>query len=1291
MKKIYLLLLMFISQVALAQHDFITRWDLSKNGPMAEPIRFGVTTTGSVSYTWQEVSPGTASGAGSFNDGTVTITGLPDGAIIDLHINPANFSAFSMEPSSDHVGLVDVRQWGTTTWTSMAYAFYSCSNLQISATDQPDLSGVTDVSNMFFGCTVLDGPANMGSWDMSNVTNMESMFDGAGAFNRPIGAWNTTSVTNMAYMFYGAGAFNRPIAAWKTENVESMYSMFYNAATFNQSIGDWTLNPAVDLNFIFTNSGLDCYYYSETLKGWRANDDTPVGLSLDAQDRTYSPGAADARDYLILTKGWTIAGDAASDAECLTIPEESKFITRWDLSGSGSGAQQISFDVTASGPVSYTWREVSPGTESGGGNFSNGSVTITNLPAGAIIDLYINPGNFKSFSMASGSDPARLIDVRQWGTTAWTSMVYAFYGCSNLQISATDLPDLSGVTGVSGMFSGCTVLNGPANIGSWDVSNVKNMYSMFEYASSFNQPIGAWNTTSVTQMGYMFFGAAAFNQPIGNWNTENVRNMSTMFYGAGSFNQPIGGWNTSGVTEMSYMFYDAGAFDQSLGNWTLNGSVGLNSIFTNSGLGCYNYSETLKGWSANPGTPNGLTLDAGGRTYSPGAAGARDNLVTSKGWTIGGDEASDTECPAGQGSPESERFVTRWDLSITGSGDAQLNFDVATSGPVSYTWTEVSPGTDTGSGTFGSGTATITGLPTGATIELSISPVNFERIMINDGPDKDRLVNVKQWGIVSWKSMGYAFNGCSNLQISASDLPDLSAVTNMKSMFQGCAVLNGPVNIGSWDTENVEDMSSMFTDAAAFNQPIGSWDTQNVTGMYGLFEGATSFNQPIGGWNIQKVEEMDSMFEDAISFNQPIGNWNTLSLIDLAEMFRGAVSFNQDISNWKTENVIAMYGMFRDAVAFNRDISSWNTGNVRSVASMFEGAVAFNQPIGSWNMQNVIHFHRTFADATAFNQPIGSWDTRNAENMSQMFVGAVAFNQPIGSWNTQKVFDMNNMFMSASAFDQSLGNWALKAAVDLGDIFTNSGLSCFNYSETLKGWRNNAGTPVGLYLNAPDRTYGLSAADARNYLLTAKGWTIEGDAASGTECSDLLPVTLVSFSGQKDNENQNVLKWATADERDFDRFEVQRSEDALSFEKIGEVYGIAANIGSAAQSTPALAEYDFTDRSPGFSNYYRLKMLDRDGSFEYSRIIVIENAGEQAVGSFYPNPSSGKVWVDVNALESGRWTLTVVDASGKNIVRRTYDLQKGKNTISLEHFADGVNLVRFEYGRLSEIRKLIRK
>ena len=65
-------------------------------------------------------------------------------------------------------------------------------------------------------------------------------------------------------------------------------------------------------------------------------------------------------------------------------------------------------------------------------------------------------------------------------------------------------------------------------INNWDVSNVTNMESMFEYAESFNQPLNKWNVSKVTDMGFMFGGATSFNQPLNNWNVSNVMYMNSM-------------------------------------------------------------------------------------------------------------------------------------------------------------------------------------------------------------------------------------------------------------------------------------------------------------------------------------------------------------------------------------------------------------------------------------------------------------------------------------------------------------------------------------------------------------------------------------------------------------------------------------------------------------------------------------------------------------------------------------------------------------------------------------------
>lgn len=363
----------------------------------------------------------------------------------------------------------------------------------------------------------------------------------------------------------------------------------------------------------------------------------------------------------------TVGGNTAVSTTDFIVNDN--FVTSWNLATAGSGPTQLSFGTATSGSVNYTWQEISPGSASGSGSWSGATLTITGLPAGATIRLQIAPTNFQRIIIDNGLDANRLTLVEQWGSTAWTSMLSAFYDCDNLQITATDVPNLSGVTNMEEMFSGCITLNSPSNMGSWNTATVTNMRFLFYGATAFNQNIGGWNTGAVTNMSTMFSEAAAFNQDIGSWNTGAVTDMSGMFQYAYAFNQNIGSWNTSAVTNMSSMFSRADsfnqniaawntgaatdmrsmfrlaiAFNQNIGAWALPPTVDIRNMFDDSGMDCTNYSATLIGWSANPSTPTGRTLGAIGRQYGTNSAAARTNLISTKSWTITGDTPSGTVC-----------------------------------------------------------------------------------------------------------------------------------------------------------------------------------------------------------------------------------------------------------------------------------------------------------------------------------------------------------------------------------------------------------------------------------------------------------------------------------------------------------------------------------------------------------------------------------------------------------------------------------------------------------------------
>ncbi|HBV06557.1 MAG TPA: BspA family leucine-rich repeat surface protein, partial [Gemmatimonadetes bacterium] len=62
---------------------------------------------------------------------------------------------------------------------------------------------------------------DIGSWNVSSVTNMGNTFRDADAFNQDIGSWNVSSVTNMGWMFTDAAAFNRDLSGWCVDDIGS--------------------------------------------------------------------------------------------------------------------------------------------------------------------------------------------------------------------------------------------------------------------------------------------------------------------------------------------------------------------------------------------------------------------------------------------------------------------------------------------------------------------------------------------------------------------------------------------------------------------------------------------------------------------------------------------------------------------------------------------------------------------------------------------------------------------------------------------------------------------------------------------------------------------------------------------------------------------------------------------------------------------------------------------------------------------------------------------------------------
>jgi surface protein len=134
----------------------------------------------------------------------------------------------------DNRKILSVDQWGNIAWTSMERAFSGASNLTIFAGDSPDLSGVTNMSEMFYFAWNFTG--DLSTWDVSSVTNMSEMFYFAENFTSDLSTWDVSSVTNMSEMFYFAENFTSDLSAWDVSSVTNMSSMFHEADNFTSDL-----------------------------------------------------------------------------------------------------------------------------------------------------------------------------------------------------------------------------------------------------------------------------------------------------------------------------------------------------------------------------------------------------------------------------------------------------------------------------------------------------------------------------------------------------------------------------------------------------------------------------------------------------------------------------------------------------------------------------------------------------------------------------------------------------------------------------------------------------------------------------------------------------------------------------------------------------------------------------------------------------------------------------------------------------------------------------------------------
>jgi len=821
-------------------------------------------------------------------------------------------------------------------------------NRDLSKWDVSSLSG-TDMLSMFQGAAAFN--SDLSTWDVSGLTHMNSMFEGAVSFNQDLSTWDVSTVGNMSNVFDSSGLsrqnYDRILTSWAAQEVRR--GILFGADGVHFCNGEDARDILIDTHkWRITDAGKQCptdatdiiTFVLEGQVGPAAINDAAHTVAIEVlrgtnlaalapaitlpTGATSSPASGEVVDFTNPVT-YTVTAQDGSTTQEWTVVVGRPFITAWQTTASNEEIRiRLNKDLTYN--FLYAWKDSAGAVVKSGTHTSSDGPFTTQLPDSGRYSLEIS-GSFPHFT---GYPKARLLDVAQWGDIAWDSMKDSFKNWGGTTFSATDVPDLAKVTDMSGMFQDANFFIG--DVSGWNVRNVTTMANMFSGAETFSGNLSDWKVGNVNNMARMFRNARNFNGDVSGWSVSSVNTMNAMFDGSGlsteNYDRLLAGWEAQKVRSRvklgaegikfcngeaardilinvhEWVITDAGrecpegagttdiitfVLDEQAGPAVINDAARTVDIAVVSGTNLAALAPTItlsRGATSSPAS--GQVVDfTSPVTYT---VTAQDGNTTQE-WTV----------------TVRRPFITAWQTEAA-SEQIRIPLNPNLTYSFRYAWKDLT-GTvvKKGSHTSSDGAFT-TQLPISGTYALEITG-DFPHFF---GYPKTQLLDVNQWGDIAWGSMKDSFFGWPGEKFSATDVPDLARVTDMRGMFQN---------------------------AGSFNGDLSTWEVSNVKTMANMFRGAASFNGDLSDWEVSKVEQMTGMFLNAKSFKgKGLSGWNTANVRNMSFMFFSAASFNGDISGWEVSKVQIMANMFEDARSFNRDLSKWEISQVKNMERMFDGS-----------------------------------------------------------------------------------------------------------------------------------------------------------------------------------------------------------------------------------------------------------------------------------------------------------------------------------------------------------------
>jgi hypothetical protein len=189
--------------------------------------------------------------------------------------------------------------------------------------------------------------------------------------------------------------------------------------------------------------------------------------------------------------------------------------------------------------------------------------------------------------------------------------------------------------------------------------------------------------------------------------------------------------------------------------------------------------------------------------------------------------------------------------------------------------------------------------------------------------------------------------------------------------------------------------------------------------------------------------------------------------------------------------------------------------------------------------------------------------------------------------------------------------------------------------------------------------------------------------------SMVLPVTILNFTANYIAANNVKVSWSTTDEMNASYYVVERSSNGSDFTEVSQV--------NASESVNPVHSYNVNDQLYNVNSnivYYRLRIVEKDGQYSYSKIIPVKLDQPENNMSVYPNPVDNYAIVNLYSDRPGNGVLRLIDEAGRQILVKSFTVIGGNNNLTIEqlgHLPKGIYVIQVMLNNNLYNQKIVKK